>query len=133
MSALRTVRHLSVENVLAIHAHQIRVYGGADGLRARGLLESAVAMPQQSFGGVLMHEDVAAMAAAYWFHLAKNHAFVDGNKRVAAAAALLFLRLNTTKRLPTWQEGERVTMAVAASQLSKTELTEWLRKVLASG
>jgi death-on-curing protein len=68
---------LDVEDVLALHADQLEVYGGSPGLRDRGLLESAVAQPQASFGGEFANEGLFAMAAAYLFHIVKNHPFVD--------------------------------------------------------
>ncbi len=85
---------LSVENVLIIHRRQLDVTGGLAGVRDQALLESAVATPQASFSGQYLHRDLAEMAAAYLFHLAKNHPFFDGNKRVAAAAAAVFLEAN---------------------------------------
>lgn len=85
-------------------------------------------MPRQQFGGEFLHEDLAAMAAAYLFHIAQNHPFVDGNKRAAVMAALAFLRVNNAKRLPVSNELETVTRRVAASEMSKDELTKWMRK-----
>src|SRR3569832_264121 len=89
-----SIRFLSVENVLAIHADTIAEEGGRVGIRDIGLLESAVAMPQATYEGAYLHPDLAAMAAAYLFHLCQNHAFVDGNKRAAAFSTVLFLALN---------------------------------------
>ena len=83
----------TLEEVLRLHRIQIETFGGSHGLRDMGLLQSALAQPEAGFGGQYVH-DIAAMAAAYLFHLAKNHAFVDGNKRIAAATALLFLGQN---------------------------------------
>lgn len=85
------LRFLSVEDVLELHEMQLESYGGATGIRASDLLESAVMMPQASFGGQFVHADVFTMAAAYAFHIAENQPFVDGNKRTALAAALVFL------------------------------------------
>ena len=85
---------LTLDEVLAIHAQQIRDYGGMGGVRDLGGLQSAVAMPEQTFGGTYVHGDCWEMAAAYLFHLCKNHPFVDGNKRVALATALIFLDMN---------------------------------------
>ncbi len=85
---------LDVEDVVEIHATQLEAYGGSPGLRDRGLLESAVAQPQASFGGELVHRGLVAMAAAYLFHIVRNHPFVDGNKRAGLLAALVFLDLN---------------------------------------
>jgi len=88
------VLFLTLDEALAIHAHQIARYGGALGLRDRGLLESALAMPAATFAGENLHPSLAEQAAAYLFHLVKNHPFVDGNKRVGLACSLAFLRLN---------------------------------------
>ncbi len=81
-------RFLTVDEVLELHDLQIQRYGGSSGVRDKGLLESAVAMPQASFGGKYMHEGLFQMAAAYAFHIAENQPFIDGNKRTALAAAL---------------------------------------------
>ena len=75
---------LTLDEVIAIHQDQIQRYGGSGGLRDMGLLQSALAMPRAGFGGEYVHSDLYEMAAAYLFHLATNHPFVDGNKRVAA-------------------------------------------------
>lgn len=82
---------LETEDVLAIHADQLELYGGIDGLRDPGLLDSALAMPRQTFGGEYLHDTPFLMAAAYLFHIARNHPFHDGNKRTALASALVFL------------------------------------------
>ena len=92
--SLAGLRFLSVEDVLAIHENTIAVEGGLGGLRDAGLLESAVLMPQQQFGGEYLHPDLGAMAASNLFHIAQNHAFQDGNKRTAALRFLVFLSIN---------------------------------------
>jgi len=89
-----TPTFLSVEEVIALHAAQIARFGGSDGVRDIGMLESAVAMPQMGFGDEYVHRDMFEMAAAYLFHIVMNHPFVDGNKRAGAHAALLFLADN---------------------------------------
>lgn len=120
------MRFLSVQDVLAVHENTIRHEGGLAGLRDPGLLESAVLMPQQRFGGEYLHSGLVEMAAAYHFHLCRNHGFHDGNKRVAVLAALIFLRVNGVETLPAPDELEAVTMEVASGDRSKPELTEWL-------
>ncbi len=85
---------LTREQVEGIHDAQIARYGGSSGLRDEGLLESALAQPGVSFGGVFVHDTLFAMAAAYLFHIARNHPFVDGNKRTALVSALVFLEVN---------------------------------------
>src|SRR3954454_3965932 len=87
-------RFLSLSRVLRIHRSSIDAYGGEPSVRDMGLLESALAQPRAAFGGEFLHEDLAAMAAAYLFHIVANHPFVDGNKRTGALAAFVFLGLN---------------------------------------
>ncbi len=125
------IRFLSLEDVLAIHESTIHHEGGLAGVRDPGLLESAVTMPRQAFGGKTLHQGLEAMAAAYLYHIAQNHAFHDGNKRTAVLAALVFLEINGVECLPAPEELERVTMAVAASEMTKQQLTDWFRQQLA--
>lgn len=85
---------LTLAEVIEIHADQVRRYGGQGGVRDLGLLESALAQPEASFAAEWLHRDLYDMAAAYAYHLCQNHPFIDGNKRVALASALVFLELN---------------------------------------
>lgn len=124
---MKGLTFLSVEDVLLIHADTIENDGGSHGVRDHGLLDAAVAMPRQQFGGSFLHEDIAAMAAAYLFHIAQNHPFVDGNKRAAVISALVFLRINSVEQLPAPQELEATTRRVAAGELNKEALTKWMR------
>ncbi len=101
----------------------IERYGGDPTLRDVGLIDSAVMMPQQSFGGEYLHASIAAMAAAYLFHLCSNHGFTDGNKRTAAGAALVFLAVNGHELSLTIDELERITLDVAGGSLEKRQLT----------
>lgn len=84
---------LNSDQVLKVHRSLIERYGGSDGIRDVGLLESAIAQPQPMFGGAFLHSDILEMAAAYLFHLVRNHPFIDGNKRIGAAAAIVFFAL----------------------------------------
>lgn len=124
---MAAIRFLSVDDVLTIHQNTIANEGGLAGLRDAGLLESAVLMPQQRFEGEYLHPDLAAMAAAYLFHIAQNHAFHDGNKRAAVLAALVFLSINGVELLPPPEALEEMTMRVASGEADKAELTEWMR------
>ncbi len=124
---------LSVDDVLLLHTDTIDIDGGSHGVRDHGLLDAAVAMPRQQFGGDYLHEDLAAMAAAYLFHLAQNHPFVDGNKRAAVMAALTFLHVNGSEQLPASQALEVTTLQVAAGELSKDALTQWMRVQIGKG
>lgn len=85
---------LTLAEVLLIHKEQIERFGGTHGVRDIGLAESAIAMPQAGFGGEYLHASVFEMAAAYAYHIAENQPFLDGNKRTALAAALVFLDMN---------------------------------------
>lgn len=85
---------LTYDEVVRIHIVQIEMYGGSHGIREQGLLDFALAMPQAGFGDSYLHKDVFEMAAAYLYHIAMNHPFIDGNKRTATNAADVFLRLN---------------------------------------
>jgi death-on-curing protein len=113
---------LTVRDVRIVHQRVIDTFGGDAGLRDRGLLESAVAMPRAVFGGAYLHEGLAAMAAAYHFHLCRNHPFMDGNKRVALAVAELFLLLNGAELVANDDAVERLTMGVAAGTTGKDEV-----------
>lgn len=126
----RAVRFLSVDDVLAIHQDTLATEGGSAGIMDVRLLESAVLMPQQRFGGEYLHPDLASMAAAYLFHVTQNHPFLDGNKRTGALACLVFLMVNGVERLPEPDELEATTMAVASGRGSKQELIEWMREVV---
>ena len=122
--------HLTVEIVREIHAEAIGRFGGSDGVREMALLESAVAAPQASFGGRSPYRDIAEAAAAYLFYLCKNHPFIDGNKRAALGACVVFLRLNGIEPTTDGPEWEELTLAVAASVIDRDEATQRLRKLL---
>jgi death-on-curing protein len=118
---------LTLDEVLAIHGHQIRSYGGAPGIRDVALLESALAMPAATFDDELLHLTIFEQAAAYLFHLVKNHPFVDGNKRVGLATCLAFLALNDVRIRATDDELVNVVLGVAEGRTSKAEVAVFLR------
>jgi death on curing protein len=118
----------TLDEVLAIHGHQIREYGGASGIRDASLLESALAMPAATFDDELLHLTIFEQAAAYLFHLVKNHPFIDGNKRVGLATSLAFLRLNNVRIHATDDELVDVVLGVAEGRLSKAEVAVFLRQ-----
>ena len=118
---------LQVADVLLLHSDQVELYGGEHGVRDLALLESAVAQAQAGFGGERLHRDLFAMAAAYLFHIVRNHPFLDGNKRTGAVAALVFLDINgTTVDAPKGGVYELI-MAVATGSAGKKEVAEFLR------
>ncbi|MEI8259440.1 MAG: type II toxin-antitoxin system death-on-curing family toxin [Deltaproteobacteria bacterium] len=120
------VRFLGLEDVLALHADQIERYGGSSGVRNLALLESAVAAPEASFGGEYLHATLPEMAAAYLFHLAQNHAFVDGNKRVAAAAMVMFVYLNDRELECDDDDLVELTLSIASGRRTKAEAAVFL-------
>jgi len=113
---------LTVEHVLALHQRVIAGFGGEAAVRDHGLLESAVMMPGARYGGEFLHADLPTMAAAYLFHICRNHPFVDGNKRTALVAAEVFLLLNGRKLRATNRQLELLTRGVASGELTKEEL-----------
>jgi death-on-curing protein len=119
---------LTLDEVLDFHDRQITRYGGSAGIRDLGLLQSALAMPQASFGGVFAHADVFEMAGAYLFHLAKNHPFVDGNKRTAALAAHVFLDLNGWSLGATSKAYEDLVVRVAEGSTDKAGAAAFFRR-----
>jgi death-on-curing protein len=118
---------LTVEDVQAIHRRMIEQFGGHAGLRDRGLLASAVAMPAARFEGVLLHGTLPEQAAAYLFHLCRNHPFLDGNKRTALVAAEVFLSLNGARLAATNRQVERLTRGVADGSVSKPQVTDFFQ------
>ncbi len=120
---------LDVEDVLLIHEEQLARYGGSPGIRDRGLLESAVAMPRATAGGEFAHEDLFAMAAAYAFHIAQNQPFVDGNKRMGLLAALVFLDLNGVEIADPEGRLYDAMIAIAERKLDKPGMGHLLREL----
>ena len=118
---------LTLEDVLEVHRDQIERYGGTLGIRDNGLLESAIAAPQAGFGGHCLHRDLYEMAAAYLFHLVQNHPFIDGNKRVGTATALVFLVLNGAETNIPNKELVEMVLSVAKGKLDKPAIAEFLR------
>ena len=119
---------LTLGEVIEIHRDQIERYGGDPGLRDLGLRQSAMAMPAAGFGGRYLHTDLFEMAAAYLFHIAQNHPFVDGNKRTGAVASLVFLSLNDVEIEADDEELEKIVMGVAEGKIEKASVAKFLRK-----
>jgi death on curing protein len=122
------VAFLTLDEVLSLHADLIARYGGSPLVRDVGLLESAVATPSATFGGELLHASLEEQAAAYLFHLVKNHPFVDGNKRTGLMAMLAFVGLNG-RRLEAPDDGlTNLVMGVAEGRSIKAEVAVFVRR-----
>jgi death-on-curing protein len=122
--------HLTLDMVLEIHFEGITRFGGAEGVGDMALLEAAVAAPQATVGGKSPYADVGEVAAAYLFYLCRNHPFIDGNKRAALGACLVFLRLNGIEPQADGPAWEKLTWDVAVGGLERDQTTARLRKLL---
>jgi death-on-curing protein len=120
---------LTLAEAVEIHADQIHRYGGQASVRDLGLLESALAQPEASFSGEWLHADRYEMAAAYSYHLCQNHPFIDGNKRTALAAALVFLELNGVSILDPRGRLKTAMFRIASGKMSKVDFAKLLRKL----
>jgi death-on-curing protein len=120
---------LSVDDVLEIHKKQLDAFGGIDGIRDIGLLESAVMTPQASFGGEYLHNGLFEMAASYAFHIAENQPFLDGNKRTALTAALVFLDINGIEIIDPNMRLYDAMISIANKEMDKNAMAELLAKL----
>jgi death-on-curing protein len=114
--------------VLTIHADLLQRYGGRPGLRDRNLLESALAQPKMTVGGTFAHKTVFDKAAAYGFHVCKNHPFIDGNKRVAFVLMDIFLQKNGWEIVAHEEEAYSLMIDLASGKLTKAQLSTWLKE-----
>lgn len=118
-------RWLSLDEIRAVHEKQLRRFGGRAGVRDLGALESALDRPRNRFH--YGETGLAALAAAYAFGLARNHAFVDGNKRIAFLAMMMFLRLNGVTFMPDQAQATAIILSLAAGETSEEALQRWIR------
>jgi death-on-curing protein len=128
----KRLKYLTIEAVKAIHREVLAAHGDAAGIRNETLLESAVAAPQATMMGQTLISHPIEIAAAYLFYICRNDPFVDGNKRTALAASLVFLEANQLSpiaKLPV-AEWEKLMLDVAASKIDRTTITQRLRKLL---
>ena len=116
---------LTVEMVLDAHSEQLAIFGGPDGVRDLGLLESAVDRPRNKFA--YGETDLLALAAAYAFGIARNYPFVDGNKRAAFASIVMFLAINDIDFLVPEAQATIITLDLAAGEVSEESLARWIR------
>ena len=115
---------LDLDIVLDFHAEQLALFGGADGLRDRGLLESALARPINKFA--YGETGLAALAAAYGFGIARNHPFIDGNKRTALASMIVFLGLNGSDLDAPQESATAIMLSLAAGEIAEDGLARWI-------
>jgi len=120
---------LTLDDVLLLHDLQLERYGGATGIRERPLLEFAIHMAQASFDGTYVHNNLYEMAAAYAFHIAENQPFVDGNKRTALAATLVFLDMNFIEIEDPEELLYSAMINIAQKTLNKSGLAQLLQKL----
>jgi len=124
---------LTLAEVVDLHRRLIDEYGGAPGIRDLGLLEAALAIPQATFGGQYLHGSVFEMAAAYLYHLCRDHPFVDGNKRASLAATLVFLSLNGIETEGFDEETLYIlTTRAASGEATKSMISEELARLHAA-
>jgi death-on-curing protein len=121
------IKFLSQKTILAFHKDQIETYGGSKGVRDQGLLESALAQPEARFGGKYLHNGLFHMAAAYGFHICKNHPFYDGNKRTALVATYTFLYVNGYRLKADKKSLFAIIIDLANSKIDKEELADYLK------
>ena len=122
------MKFLTLTDLLEIHRDQISRYGGIGGIRDIELLNSAIGIPMATYSGEFLHTDVYEMAAAYLFHLVKNHPFLDGNKRVGAVAALVFLLLNGLDFDAPEDDFADMVLSVAGGEIDKAEVAVFIRR-----
>ncbi len=122
------VRFIPEELVVTIHADILQRYGGQPGLRDRNLLDSALAQPKITVGGKSAHKTIFDKAAAYGYHVCKNHPFTDGNKRVAFVLMDLFLQRNGWEIIAHEEDAYSMMIDLSSNRLFKTQLALWLKK-----
>lgn len=125
---MQTPEFLEIADIVDIHQILIEQFGGMTGIRDEGLLESALSQPKATFFGELLHPTLHEQAAAYLYHIAKNHPFLDGNKRTAYGAMEAFLRLNGYNLDLSNEEAYNMVMQVAQSEMTKEELSSFLEQ-----
>ncbi len=119
---------LGLDEVIEIHNDQIKRYGGHPGIRDVELLRSAIAMPAASFGGDYLHTDIYEMAAAYLFHIVRNHPFIDGNKRTEAVASVVFLMMNGIEIHADEDSFEKMIPSAAEGEIDKAAVARFFRE-----
>jgi death-on-curing protein len=132
MTEPKSVVWVRADVVLAVHLRQLAEHGGGEGIRDEGLLQSALARPQNLLAYADPSPDLAGLAAAYAYGIARDHPFIDGNKRTALIVTRLFLLLNGVNLVATQEEKYSTFLALAAGKLSEEALANWVRTHLDS-
>lgn len=123
-----TPRFLLFEEIVAFHYDQVTIHGGMQGIRDKHLLESAINMPQATFGGEYLYSTLFEMAAVYAHGIIKNHPFCDGNKRTGILSMMMFLQYNGVKIKFTQEEFYNLAIDIATSKLSIEEIAHILKQ-----
>jgi death-on-curing protein len=126
--AASAIQFLTLEEVVTLHQRLVDEFGGASGIRDHGMLQAALAVPAAAFGGTYLHSTLAEMGAAYLFHLVMNHPFLDGNKRIGAAAARVFLIMNGARFDPDETEYGDMVLSLAAGKLDKADVIAFFKR-----
>ena len=116
---------LGLDEVIEIHHDQIKRYGGHAGMGDVGILKSAIAMPSATFDGKYLHKDIYEMAAAYLFHIVRNHPFIDGNKRTGAVASIVFLMMNGMDFHGDDNDFEKIVLLTAEGKTDKATIAHF--------
>lgn len=124
---------LTLNEVLALHKDEIQRYGGTSGVRSKELLISALAQPSASFSGQYLHKDLFEMGASYLYHICQNHPFIDGNKRTALAAALMFFLMNDIEIKVDSDLLADMVFKVAKGKMKKKSISTWFYKYSNAG
>jgi len=125
----KEIEFLTLAEIIEIHKNQIELYGGEPGIRDYGLLSSAILIPKSTFDGKYLYKDLFEMAAAYIFHISENHPFIDGNKRIALVAGLVFLDFNNIEIDDPEQELYKMMMNVASGKSNKEIIANILKRL----
>jgi death-on-curing protein len=120
---------LGLDKIFEIHNDQVKRYGGRTSLRDLNLLKSAVAIPMAGFGEEYFHTDIYEMAAAYLFHIVRNHPFIAGNKRTGAVSAIVFLILNGIEFSTDEYSLENMVISIASGKIDKSEIALFFERI----
>ncbi|PTV98376.1 death-on-curing protein [Halanaerobium saccharolyticum] len=124
---MNDIKFIPKDIILFFHEQLVKIYGGSFDIRDENLLDSALEQPKATYQGEYLHDSLLKMAAAYGYHLCNNHPFIDGNKRIAFVAMDTFLQKNGLEITSSEKEAYKMMIQVSSGQLSKKELTLWLK------